>query len=343
MNQHMIPASVLSGIFDFAVSKQINIEDLLESAGIHPSVMGSSDEFLTVEQLESLLGYIIKASNDPAFGLHFGENTRYNSRSLIVELLYSARTLREALRELVKFKDLIAPNAQFQLSVGDRLAGLSYMPGAAQLRQKQSAFNEMVISRLFSMFRWLTGGNFPLVEVRFTHAPPHYINEYRRVFQVPVYFACATNELIFKKDVLDYPLYGSLPDFHGRMERMAEEQLNRLALGFKVTRQVTDYLNSNIGGGAIGVEDVASHLNMTSRTLQRKLKQEGISFAELRDQLRHKIAKNQLRNSSMSMGILANRLGFSDASTFYHAFKRWEGVSPGGYRKKFVNEKVSHD
>lgn len=340
MNQQMIPASILSGVFDLAVSKQLNIEELLASANIAPSVVGSQDAFLTSEQFEHLLAALIKASNDSAFGLHFGENTRYNSRSVVMELVYSARTLREALRELVKFKDLLAPNAQFQLAVDGKCASISYQPGSVVLRENQVAFNELVIARLFSIFRLLTGGEFPLEEVRFSHPQPMYINEYNRVFQVPVYFNCANNELIFRKEVLDMALPGSLPEYHERVGLMAEEQLNRLAAGYKMTRQVIDYLNSNIGIGAVGVEDVANHLNMTSRTLQRKLRQEGASFAELRDQLRHELAKSQLQNSSVSMGVLASRLGFSDASTFYHAFKRWEGVSPGGYRKRFAKERL---
>lgn len=339
MNQQLIPASILSGVFELAVSKQLNIESLLASADIDPAYVGSEDAFLTAQQFEDLLSALIRESNDPAFGLHFGENTRYKSRSIVIEVVSSARTLREALRELVKYKDLLAPNAQFQLSVDERLASISYQSGAASLRDNQVVFNELVIARLFSLFRWLTGGGFPLEEVRFAHPQPVYINEYNRVFQVPVYFNCANNELIFRKEILDLPLPGSLPEYHTRVGQMAEEQLNRLAAGYKITRQVVDYLNTNIGSGAVGVEDVASHLNMTSRTLQRKLKQEGASFAELRDQLRHELAKSQLQNSQVSMGVLASRLGFSDASTFYHAFKRWEGVSPGGYRKRFLKQK----
>lgn len=341
MNQDMIPASALSGIFGLAVSKQINLEDLLLNAGIEPGTVGSPDAFLTAKQLESVLAELISASNDPAFGLHYGKNIQYNGRSLVEELVCSAGTLREALRELVKYKDLLAPGSQFQLAVGEHLASISYQPGSVQLSDIQRVFDELIISRLYGISFWLTGGEFSLVEVRFSHPQPSYVEEYQRTFKTPIFFNSERNELIFRKEILDVPLSGSLPDYHGRIEQLAEEQLNRLAMGSRITRQVLSYLKANIGIAAIGVEDAASHLNMTARTLQRKLKQEGVSFAELRDQLRHDMAQNQLQNSNVSMGVLASHLGFSDASTFYHAFKRWEGVSPGEYRRQRVQIRVS--
>ena len=323
-----------------AVSKQVNIKVLLDKAGIDPALVGSNDAFLSVEQFESLLGALIDASDDPALGLHYGENNHYHGRSIMVDLVYSARSLREALRELVKFKDLVIPHAQFQLEIEGNLAILSYFPGAARLMEYQAVYNEIVMARIVAIARWLTGDKLPLTRVRFTHSRPSYFEEYQRVFKAPVYFDQETDQIIFEKYCLDLPLAGSLPEYHYRIEQLAEEKLNKLASGYRITQQVVDYIEKNLSNGGVGIEDVASHLNMTSRTLQRKLKLENKSFAELRDRLRRELAQDYLRDPSIGIGVVATQLGFSDASTFYHAFKRWEGVSPGEYRKEQLRMSV---
>ena len=84
------------------------------------------------------------------------------------------------------------------------------------------------------------------------------------------------------------------------------------------------------------LEEVAEKFNMTPRTLQRKLKQEGTSFLRLRDSCRHNRALRELGNPHIEIDSLAELLGFSDTTNFYHAFKRWQGEAPGEYRKRVL-------
>ncbi len=72
---------------------------------------------------------------------------------------------------------------------------------------------------------------------------------------------------------------------------------------------------------------------MTARTLQRRLSDEGVQFARLRDQVRMEYACRRLRSGDCDMPELARWLGFSDTANFYHAFRRWTGLAPGAYRR----------
>lgn len=334
MKQDVMPASILSGVIDMAVSLQISIESLLKQAGIDPALVGADNAYLTAEQLGALLSALKSASGDRAFGLHYGQNNHYHGRSVVVELLYSARTLREALRELVKYKELVLPHAQIAMTVEGELATIIYIPGSVHLKENQTTYNEIILSRIVSICRWVTGDKFPLHELRFSHGKPDYIEEYQRFFASPVVFDYPENQVIFNKAVLDLPLVGSLPDYHSRIEEKAAEQLEKLAADCKVSRKVIRYIDLNMGKAGIGIDDVAGFLNMTPRTLQRKLKLENTSFVELRDHLRRDKAQTYLIHSSISVSSLAVLLGFSDVSTFYHAFKRWQGISPGEYRRQ---------
>ena len=89
MKQDVMPASILSGVIDMAVSLQISIESLLKQAGIDPALVGADNAYLTAEQLGALLSALKSASGDRAFGLHYGQNNHYHGRSVVVELLYS--------------------------------------------------------------------------------------------------------------------------------------------------------------------------------------------------------------------------------------------------------------
>lgn len=106
--------------------------------------------------------------------------------------------------------------------------------------------------------------------------------------------------------------------------------------GLSFTEQVTRHLEARLGEAPVGVEDIAGLFNMTGRTLQRRLRQERASFAELRENLRRGQARRLLADPAVDMGEVARRLGFSDTANFYHAFRRWENRTPGAYRSELV-------
>jgi len=72
---------------------------------------------------------------------------------------------------------------------------------------------------------------------------------------------------------------------------------------------------------------------MSERTLQRRLREEGTTYQATLERTRHYLARDLLRNTQMSLAEVAVQLGFSEPSTFFRAFKRWEGATPGQYRE----------
>jgi len=97
---------------------------------------------------------------------------------------------------------------------------------------------------------------------------------------------------------------------------------------------VLRFLEEQIGRRVVGMDDVARHLDMTLRTLQRRLKEENATYAALRDSVRYRYAQKYLNDPGMDMESIAAALGFSETANFYPAFKRWSGMSPGEFRKR---------
>jgi AraC-like DNA-binding protein len=96
--------------------------------------------------------------------------------------------------------------------------------------------------------------------------------------------------------------------------------------------RVSKLIRIQLARGKVGVETVAGQLNMSRYTLHKKLRQEGVTFAHLLEQVRREQALAYMRDQSKPLVEIAEQLGFSELSAFSRAFKRWMGKPPAEYR-----------
>jgi AraC-like DNA-binding protein len=114
--------------------------------------------------------------------------------------------------------------------------------------------------------------------------------------------------------------------------------LARIPLCEGVSARVLNALQNRVGHTDLSIEQISSDLNLTKRTLQRRLQSQNTSFAQIRDDLRFHYAVKYLINDQMSVDLVSRALDFSDRTSFTNAFKRWTGMSPSVFRKTFRDE-----
>ena len=102
-----------------------------------------------------------------------------------------------------------------------------------------------------------------------------------------------------------------------------------------VPARVINALHLRVGHTDLSIEQIASDLNLTKRTLQRRLQSQNTNFAQLRDDLRFHYAIKYLIDDNLSVDLVSRALDFSDRTSFTNAFKRWTGLSPSTFRKLF--------
>jgi len=112
-------------------------------------------------------------------------------------------------------------------------------------------------------------------------------------------------------------------------------QQARLPEVYGVPGRVVEVLQKRIGKASLSIDFIAEEMNLSKRTLQRRLQQQCISFAQLRDQVRFHHSINYLIEHAMSIDSISASLDFSDRTSFTNAFKRWTGLSPSTFRKLF--------
>lgn len=140
------------------------------------------------------------------------------------------------------------------------------------------------------------------------------------------------NSLTWPASALEHPL----PFFNPELETLAEQQLQTaltsLTQSSSVTGKVREILNDRLQDMPT-VEHVAAMLCMSAATLNRKLKADSSSFQQLKDDVRYRHAQRLLKQEDLAIDLIAEQLGYSDASNFAKAFKAWSGVSPSQYRQ----------
>ncbi|MCK0152231.1 AraC family transcriptional regulator [Alcanivorax sp. S6407] len=337
MTTTLLPASILPGLLEVSLRSQQDIPALFERLGIDVDIVGRSDRFISLAQLDELLFSAFMESDDPLFGLRIGADNHYGNLDLLGNLMATAETLEAGLAMLFRYKDLLVPYLHFQLTLDNGLATLAVESDGKALRFTGTrVHNDLVVATMVAIGRSMLASAMPLEEVLLAHARPDEddLASYQRFFQCPVRFSAPANAVVFPQSLLETPLPRAFPKYHERLKRSADQVMSGLSRAEGVAGKVLLRMQSQLGQGEITIDVVAASLAMSPRTLQRRLKEEGTRFATLRDQVKHRHACEMLAGSDCDMGVLAQRLGFSDTANFYHAFKRWQGCAPGEYRRR---------
>jgi AraC-like DNA-binding protein len=175
------------------------------------------------------------------------------------------------------------------------------------------------------------GKRLPLIEVNVAQPEPGYAQAYAEFFGCPVNFGAPTNDFRFAASFLNEPLLqsetASARVFAAQCERICAE-LERGGSFAELIRQHLVQLPNQLAS----LETIAERLCTTPRTIQRKLAVEDTSFKELLEDVRKNLSLEYLQATELSVEDIALRLGYADAPSFSHAFKRWTGKSPRSAR-----------
>ena len=175
------------------------------------------------------------------------------------------------------------------------------------------------------------------MEVWFAHAAPDYASEYARVIEIPYRFDARCYAIVGSAALLDRPLPKADSRLCELLEQHAEELLARLPAGDAFEDRVRKQIASLLPSGETHADRVAETLGVSTSTLRRRLREAGTSHRQLLDAVRCDLACSALLGKDVSVNEVAFLLGFSDASAFHKAFRRWTGQSPSEFARAARN------
>ena len=238
-----------------------------------------------------------------------------------------------ALRCLSHFYAVLAQGARTEVSVNDSFVTLIYQVVDPLITERRQD-TEYTTSAALAILRELTKcSSLKPVRVEFEHDRLGDLSVYQDVFSCPVVFNQPDNRMVFAKSLLDMPiltadtrLFQALEPFLQRQHsaRVESELLGRMAA----------HIASGLGSGGVSIEWVASSMNMGVRTLQRRLSEQGLDFTQVVEDVRRSLAEEYVARSDYSFTHIALLLGYSEASSFSRAFRRWTQLTPLKYRQR---------
>jgi AraC-like DNA-binding protein len=151
-----------------------------------------------------------------------------------------------------------------------------------------------------------------------------------------LHFAGEMNAMVLRRDLLDTPLVRADPRLCVILDRQVRETLERLPKTTDLSERVRQIVAEKLTAGEPKIGEIARGLGMSARTLQRQLDRDGTKFRELIDALRRELAVSHLKEKEIPIAEVAFLLGFSEASAFHRAFKRWSGQTPAEFRQSLI-------
>lgn len=332
-----VSVAYLQGLLDYLARLGLEPAGLLEQVQLSPQLLSQRDQRIAASTYLQLLGLGVQLSGDQQLGLHLGEAVRPGHYGVLGYLIMSCATLADALHRQARYAALVGNLGRVDLADEpprpdcEPLVVHSWWP---QQRPQQRHLCEETLAGWLTFGRWVTGLDVAPTEVRFQHAAPADTDEYQRIFRCPVLFEQADNALVFPKRLLSTPLGQADAQVRLMLDAYADRLLGEIQQGQSVLDRARLELSRQLPEAGADLQQIAERLALSPRTLQRRLREAGLSFNQLVDQTRQQLVVHYLRDPALDLAEIAFLVGFSEPGSLARAFRRWTGHSPGEYRRQ---------
>lgn len=335
-----VSVAYLQGLLDYLARQGFASEALLAKVQLSPAILAQRDQRIAVSTYLELLGEGVRLTGDANLGLHLGEAMRPGYYGVLGYLIMSCATLADALHRQARYASLVGNLGRVDLDEEPPREGLepqvahSWLP---LVREQQRQHSEETLAGWLTFGHWITELKIPPTEVRFQHSAPADTAEHQRIFGCPVLFGQADNALVFPKRLLNTPLGQADAQLRQLLDAHADRLLGQLNQGHSVLDRARRELARQLPEQGADLERLAQSLDLSARTLQRRLREAGLSFSGLLDETRHQLVLHYLRDPALELAEIAFLVGFSEAGSLARAFRRWTGQSPGAYRQSLLD------
>lgn len=299
--------------------------ELLERLNCH-----QSGEVLSYQLWSQYLEQLAALSNNPRLGIELGELAESEHAGIVAYLASSCDTLAGALIHFARFQTLLYGSEAKIESTADNIR-VRWPPDMSWSIDTRIS-DEVLIIGLICFIKRLVGPISELPKIGFVHERPDYFEAYGEHLGERLSFANDELSVEFSTRLLSLAIHRPEPVLKDILQQQAEvllQEYNESSKDFYQT--IKRALIQCINESSMTLKSLSLRMNMTSRTLQRRLKEENLNFNQLLKDTRLEMARQYLDENTLSLTAISELLGYTEQSAFSRAFKQWAGETPKQY------------
>jgi AraC-like DNA-binding protein len=323
----VILAAVPRRLVAVSEARGASMSALLRGLSIDPAVLEDAEAFVPIAVLYELWERAIRSLDAPALPLWVAQAMRLEDLHVTGFAIATASTGREAFQRAMRYSNLLTNSASWRLEESGDLAEVRFdRDGPRPLGTRVDV--ECALASVVHAIRQVGRDDFAPLRIRFRHRASFDLGAHREHFDCPLDFGAEMDAIVMRRSQLDGTPRSMNPAMGAFFESYANSLLHRLEPDTSLARRVREAIMAELPSGGVSMHTVAKRMRTSERTLRRQLAAENVIFRDLVEDIRKRRAEQLLAERALTLTDIAFALGYSEASAFSRAYRRWTGCAP---------------
>ena len=324
---YQVPQYCVKSLAHFLMQLGLDKQQILTTLNTDEVSFSDPKTHYDLSKYDDILAEASRTLEIKNIGFHFGQAFELGIWGILGHIVVAAPNLEQALYYQKRYQCLIGNVGQAEHEINDSVLTMRYISHPAA---STNNLEHVITAWLTFAFSYTRSTDAP-ISVHFTHQCLTNIDEYEEFFRCPVVFGDDFNGIKINIKSLSHPIISSNSDVLNVLISHAEQQLanKRQTASMDIIRE---YIIEQLPSQLPSLEDVANHLEISVRQLQRQFQKDQINLTLLVESIRQQLAISYLTQTNHKLIYISSILGYSEQSAFQRAFKRWFGVTPQAYR-----------
>jgi AraC-like DNA-binding protein len=331
-----LPVAVALKVLQGAARSGVDLARLFAQIGLDAELLSDPSARIERRAFIDLMLAVMQQTEDEFMG--FGQGyyrTRPGTFSMMAHAVINCVTLEKAIRRALGFYELFGVEAVSRLEMRDSEVLIVFNVGPVEFRE---FITETLVFLSIRFFGWLIGKPIVPMRIALDFPPPPEAEQYKELFPCPVLYGQSRSQIVLDRSYMDLPLVQNALS----LSRFLKDSLAQLIDGnfhsVGLPAQIRAIISKEYGNNFPDFQVICEKLNMTPQTLRRRLKEGNTSYQEIKDSIRKDASIYYLSKPDLSIDEIAMLMGFSEASSFHRAFKKWTNKTPSAFRKEMFND-----